>query len=161
VAGTVDVNELVRHASQSLFAELTDAGVLVQTEFEPGLPFVDAHKGQLQEVIINLVHNAIEAMRATPARKREVLIRTKRHDDAAIAVYVEDTGPGIDPKQLHAIFDAFVTTKTEGMGLGLAICRRIIEGHNGQLSAFSDGKSGARFEIILPIHLPDGMPNSR
>ena len=123
------------------------------------LPLIDGHKGQFQEVIINIVHNAIEAMRAAPNRKCELLIETKRHDETAIAIYVEDTGPGIDPKQLHAIFDAFITTKMEGMGLGLAICRRIIEGHNGQLSAFSDGKSGARFEIILPVHVPDGNVN--
>jgi signal transduction histidine kinase len=114
---------------------------------------VIGHRGQLQEVIINIVHNAIEAMRTTPDQKRELSIETKRHDEEAIAVCVEDIGPGIDPKQLRTIFDAFVTTKTEGMGLGLAICRRIVEGHNGQLSAFSDGENGARFEIILPIHV--------
>jgi PAS domain S-box-containing protein len=156
----IDVNELVRETYHSLVAELTDNSVLIRTQLEPGLPLVDGHKGQLQEVIINIVHNAIEAMRTTSDRKREVLIKTKRNNDASIAVDVQDTGPGIDPKQLHAIFDAFVTTKTEGMGLGLAICRRIIEGHDGQLSAFSDGKSGARFEIILPIHVLDGMLNS-
>ena len=156
----IDVNELVRDGSQSLVAELADNEVLLNTQLKAGLPVVDGHRGQLQEVIINIVHNAIEAMRTTPDRKREVLIKTRRYDDASIAVDVEDTGPGIDPKQLNAIFDAFVTTKTEGMGLGLAICRRIVEGHNGQLSAFSDGKSGARFEIILPIQVRDEKPNT-
>jgi PAS domain S-box-containing protein len=156
----IDVNELVRDGSQSLVAELADNDVLLNTQLKAGLPVVDGHRGQLQEVIINIVHNAIEAMRTTPDRKREVLIKTRRYDDASIAVDVEDTGPGIDPKQLNAIFDAFVTTKTEGMGLGLAICRRIVEGHNGQLSAFSDGKSGARFEIILPIQVRDEKPNT-
>jgi PAS domain S-box-containing protein len=154
----IDVNELVRDGSQSLVAELTDNDVLLHTQLKAGLPAVDGHRGQLQEVIINIVHNAIEAMRTRPDRKREVLIKTGRYDDASIAVDVEDTGPGIDPKQLNAIFDAFVTTKTEGMGLGLAICRRIVEGHKGQLSAFSDGKSGARFEIILPIQVRDEKP---
>jgi PAS domain S-box-containing protein len=154
----IDVNELVRDGSQSLVAELTDNDVLLHTQLKAGLPVVDGHRGQLQEVIINIVHNAIEAMRTRPDRKREVLIKTRRYDDASISVDVEDTGPGIDPKQLNAIFDAFVTTKTEGMGLGLAICRRIVEGHKGQLSAFSDGKSGARFEIILPIQVRDEKP---
>jgi C4-dicarboxylate-specific signal transduction histidine kinase len=88
------LNHLVRDASQSLIAELTDNSVLIRTQLESGLPFVDGHKGQLQEVIINIVHNAIEAMRATPDRKREVLIRTKLNNDATIAVHVEDTGPG-------------------------------------------------------------------
>ena len=91
----------------------------------------------------------IEAMRSTT--DREVLIETKRHGQTAVAVDVEDTGPGVEPKLLHTIFDAFVTTKTEGMGLGLAICRRIVEAHHGQLFAVSDGKRGARFQMILPI----------
>jgi signal transduction histidine kinase len=136
----VDINELVGDALQSLLAELTDNGVLVRTQLEPGLPLVDGHKAQLQEVITNIVHNAIEAMRSTT--DREVLIETKRHEQTAVAVDVEDTGPGVEPKLLHTIFDAFVTTKTEGMGLGLAICRRIVEAHDGQLFAVSDGKRG-------------------
>ena len=103
----------------------------------------------MQEVITNIVHNVIEAMRSTT--DREVLIETKRHEQTAVAVDVEDTGPGVEPKLLHTIFDAFVTTKTEGMGLGLAICRRIVEAHDGQLFAVSDGKRGARFQMILPI----------
>jgi PAS domain S-box-containing protein len=145
----VDINELIGDALQSLLAEVTDNGVVVRTQLEPGLPLVDGHKAQLQEVITNIVHNAIEAMRSTT--DREVLIETKRHQEAAIAVDVEDTGPGVEPKLLHTIFDAFVTTKAEGMGLGLAICRRIVEAHDGQLFAVSDGKRGARFQIILPI----------
>jgi signal transduction histidine kinase len=78
-------------------------------------------------------------------------VKTELHDSDAIIVAVEDSGPGIDPQQLDAIFDAFVTTKTNGMGLGLAICRRIIESHGGELSASSDGKNGALFQFVLPI----------
>jgi PAS domain S-box-containing protein len=150
----VDINELIGDALQSLLAETTDNGVLVRTQLEPGLPLVDGHKAQLQEVITNIVHNAIEAMRSTT--DREVLIETKRHQEAAIAVDVEDTGPGVEPKLLHTIFDAFVTTKADGMGLGLAICRRIVEAHDGQLSAVSNGKRGARFQIILPVRSAAG-----
>jgi signal transduction histidine kinase len=78
-------------------------------------------------------------------------VRTELRDHAAIVVSVQDSGPGIDPKQLDSIFAAFVTTKPLGTGLGLAICRMIIEHHGGQLSASSDGKSGALFEFVLPI----------
>jgi PAS domain S-box-containing protein len=154
----IDLNELIRDAVETLHPELTDNGVLLHTQLEP-LPLVEGHKGQLQEVIINIVHNAIEAMQ-TSLGKRQILIKTKRHKDASVAVYVEDTGPGIDPSKLKTIFDAFVTTKTEGMGLGLAICQRIIETHHGELAAFSDGKSGARFEIILPICAPVRLRNA-
>jgi C4-dicarboxylate-specific signal transduction histidine kinase len=111
---------------------------------------VIGHRRQLQQVIFNLVHNALEAM-DNADRARVLSIRTGRHGQDAIAVSVQDSGPGIDPNQLDGIFDVFVTTKTEGMGLGLAICRMIIERHGGQLTASSDGKSGALFQFILPI----------
>jgi PAS domain S-box-containing protein len=153
----IDVNELIRDAVETLRPELADHGVLMHLQLEP-VPLVEGHRGQLQEVISNIIHNAVEALQTSPDRMRQVLIKTKRHKDASVAMYVEDTGPGIDPSKLKTIFDAFVTTKTKGMGLGLAICQRIIESHHGQLAAFSDGKSGARFEIILPIYAPVGLP---
>jgi C4-dicarboxylate-specific signal transduction histidine kinase len=129
--------------------ELAAHEVAAQTALATDLPNVEGHKGQLQEVIINLVRNAIEAMSVMTDRRRMLRTQTQLHHNDTIIVTVEDSGPGIDPKRLDEIFDAFVTTKAEGMGLGLAICRRIIESHGGQLTAFSDGKSGARFQIIL------------
>jgi len=156
----VDLNEITREALQLLQGELTDHGVTTRTEFESELPHVQGHRGQLQEIMINLCHNAIEAMATMTDQNRVLRIRTGRYGEKAIAVAVEDSGPGIDPKQLQAIFDAFVTTKAQGMGLGLAICRRIIESHGGQLSALSDGKSGALFQFVLPIQLPDGDANA-
>jgi signal transduction histidine kinase len=142
--------------------ELTEHGVMTHTELSSELPNVEGHKGQLQEVIINLVHNAIEAMNTETNRKRMLRIKTQLHNNDGIIVAVEDSGPGIDPKRLDEIFDAFVTTKAEGMGLGLAICRRIIESHSGQLTAFSDGRSGARFQFILPIATQNiARPESR
>ena len=115
------------------------------------LPLVMGHRGQLQEVLLNLVRNAIEAMDAVKDGSRVLQVRTERHGRDEIVVAVEDSGPGIDPKKLDGIFDAFVSTKPQGMGLGLAICRMIIERHGGQLSASSDGKNGALFEFVLPI----------
>jgi signal transduction histidine kinase len=109
------------------------------------------YRGQLQEVILNLVRNAIEAMDAIKDGGRVLRVRTERHGDDAIAVSVEDSGPGIDPQKIGGIFDAFVTTKSHGIGLGLAICQMIIERHGGRLSASSDSKSGALFQFILPI----------
>lgn len=160
--GPADVNEITREALQSMQVELTEHGVMTHTELSSELPNVEGHKGQLQEVIINLVHNAIEAMNTETNRKRMLRIKTQLHNNDAIIVAVEDSGPGIDPKRLDEIFDAFVTTKAEGMGLGLAICRRIIESHSGQLTAFSDGRSGARFQFILPIATQNiARPESR
>ena len=110
----------------------------------------------MQEVIINLVENALDAMDTTSDRNRVLRIKTERRGSDAVVVAVEDLGPGVDPKQLDNIFTAFVTTKTHGMGLGLAICRMIIEDHAGQLTASSDGKNGTLFQFVVPIGLRDG-----
>jgi PAS domain S-box-containing protein len=147
----IDVSEITLEILQSLQGELKDHGVTAHTELASGLPLIGGHRGQLQEVIANLVHNAIEAMETATDQSRALLVRTTLRDPDAIIVAVEDSGPGIDPKQLNSIFDAFVTTKATGMGLGLAICRRIVESHGGELSALSDGKNGAVFQFVLPI----------
>ena len=96
-----------------------------------------------------MVRNAIEAMNAAKHGSRVLQVRTERRD-SEIVVAVEDSGPGIDAKKLDRIFDAFVSTKPQGMGLGLAICRMIIERHGGQFSAWSGKKRGAVFQFILP-----------
>jgi PAS domain S-box-containing protein len=155
----IDLCEITLEVLQSLRGELKDHGVTAHTELASGLPLIPGHRSQLQQVFVNLVHNAIEAMDTTTDRSRMLRVRTELHDRDAIIVAVEDTGPGIDPQQLNTIFDAFVTTKTNGMGLGLAICRRIIESHGGELSAFSDGRSGALFQFVLPIQLRDSDAN--
>ena len=146
----IDVNELALETLQLLSGELREHGVSAHTELASELPRVDGHRSQLQQVIINLVHNAIEAMDTASDRSRVLRVRTDVHGGDAIIVAVEDSGPGIDSKRMEGIFDAFVTTKSGGMGLGLAICCRIIENHGGKIAALSDGKSGAQFRIILP-----------
>ena len=90
-------------------------------------------------------------------RDRELQVRTGLQNNDAILVAVEDSGSGFDPKRLGSLFDAFFTTRSHGIGLGLAICRMIVERHGGQLSASSDGKSGALFQFILPIKSQIGM----
>jgi signal transduction histidine kinase len=146
----VDVNAIIGEVIESLRGELKDHGVETRLDLAE-LPLVDGHKGQLREVIFNLVHNALEAMDGTTDRSRLLRVATQHRDAGAIAVTVEDSGPGIDPQKLEHIFTAFVTTKSQGMGLGLAICRMIIEQHGGTLIATSDGKNGAVFQFVLPI----------
>jgi signal transduction histidine kinase len=151
----IDVNEITLEVLQSLRGELRDHGVTPHTDLASELPLVEGARSQLQQVVSNLVHNAIEAMDSTTDRSRVLRVRTELQGRDAIIVVVEDSGPGIDPKRLDSIFDAFVTTKADGLGLGLAICRRIVEVHGGRLSAFSDGKNGARFQFLLPIEFSD------
>jgi signal transduction histidine kinase len=150
-AQPVDLNGIALGALDLLSGELKDHGVITHTELAPELPLVPGHSGQLQEVMLNLIRNAIDAMDSTTDRARVLRIRTERHGREAITVSVEDSGSGIDPQRLHSIFDAFVTTKPQGMGLGLAICRMIISRHEGQLAASADNKGGALFRFTLPI----------
>jgi C4-dicarboxylate-specific signal transduction histidine kinase len=110
----------------------------------------------LQQVVFNLVHNAFEAMQITANGKRVLRVTTERRGNTAVAIVVEDSGPGINPAHLDSIFTAFVTTKSNGMGLGLAICRQIIEYHGGELSASSGSSGGAQFQVVLPIGSVDG-----
>jgi PAS domain S-box-containing protein len=149
------VNEIVLDVLHLMREELTDHGVTAETELAPELQLVHGHRNQLRQVIFNLIHNAIESMDNTIDRSRVLRVITNSRDPDAITVAVEDSGPGISPGQLDSIFDPFITTKPEGMGLGLAICRMIVERHGGKLSALSDGKSGARFQFVLPVGLTD------
>jgi signal transduction histidine kinase len=146
----VDVNETVLAALRILRAELEEHGITTRTELASGLPLITGHSGQMQEVILNLVHNAIEAMDTISDNRRLLQLRTEHHGGGAIAVTIRDSGPGIDPEKLAGIFDPFVTTKPKGMGLGLAICRMTIERHGGQLSASPGQGNGALFQFILP-----------
>jgi signal transduction histidine kinase len=147
----IDVNQVAVRALRSLRAELSDHRVAASLDLASELPPIRGHGGQLQEVILNLFHNAIEAMDAIKAERRVLNVRTRSDGANAVVVEVEDSGPGIDPAHLENIFDAFVTTKPHGTGLGLAICRMIVERHDGRLSAVSDGRSGALFQLVLPI----------
>jgi signal transduction histidine kinase len=146
----IEVNETALETLRVLRGELDDRGVKVHVDLATGLPLVMGHRGQLQEVFLNLVHNALEAMNDVANRARLLQVITQRHGTDAIVVAVKDSGPGIDPKRLNGVFDPFVTTKSHGMGLGLSICRTIIEHHGGELTAYSDGKNGALFQFVLP-----------
>jgi C4-dicarboxylate-specific signal transduction histidine kinase len=148
----IDTNEIIRWSMNSLRGKFNEMGVEVRDELASGLPLVDGDRSQLQGVLLNLIHNALEAMAGAQNHDRLLMLRTGVSGSDTIVVAIEDTGPGIDPKNLDAIFDPFISTKKQGMGLGLAICRSIVEGHGGRLTASSDGTTGATFKITLPIN---------
>lgn len=147
----INLNEIIIDVVQAHQEQLTERGVEIHRELMDGLPPVRGHRAQLQEVVANLVNNAIDAMAGTTGRDRLLRVKTTPRGRGAIAVEIHDTGPGIDPTRLSDIFAAFTTTKPNGTGLGLAICQMIIERHGGKLTASSDGASGTRFEFVLPM----------
>jgi two-component system, LuxR family, sensor kinase FixL len=113
---------------------------------------------QLQQVLVNLVTNALEAMVETTGRKRHLTVRSAIDDDGNVAVAVEDNGAGLDPDQLPRIFDSFYTTKKNGIGVGLAISRSIIEAHGGSMAAVPGEHFGAKFNFTLPMSCPAAEP---
>ena len=124
--------------------------VSVQTRLTEGLAPVDGDRVQLQQVILNLVLNAAEAMSAVDEGARDLLISTGQSRTNGVLVAVRDSGPGIDPKHIERVFDAFYTTKSSGVGMGLSICRSIIDAHGGRLWADANEPRGAAFQFSLP-----------
>ena len=146
----IDINELTTEVLELLRRDLDACQVKTYVRLAVELPLIKGHKGQLQEVILNLIQNSIEAMNTTIEERRLLRIQSERHGSEEIAVSVEDSGPGIEPGRIATIFDTFVSTKAKGMGLGLAISKMIIERHGGQLSVLSEPGKGARFVFVLP-----------
>ena len=131
--------------------EATNNIVSVRTQLAEGLPRVRGDRVQLQQVLLNLIINAIEAMRDVGEEERELLISSRNEPDG-VSVEVRDSGPGFVSVDIHRVFEAFYTTKPSGLGLGLSICRSIIEAHNGRLWASPNVPRGAIFGFIAPIH---------
>lgn len=146
----LDVNDVVNEVIALLRRELFRHRVLLRRELAPALPMVLADRVQLQQVIINLVMNSIEAMQPVTDRRREMVIRTHRDEMDQVLVTVKDSGVGISTEHADRLFNAFFTTKSGGMGIGLSICRSIIEAHEGRLSAIGDAGLGATFQFSLP-----------
>ncbi len=151
----VDVNEIALGVLRSVRGELMDHGIAVRPELTATIPLILGNRHQLQQVFLNLIQNSLEAMEATTDRDRVLEVRSEPRGDNAVVLAVQDSGPGINSERLDGIFEAFVTTKARGRGLGLAICRTIVEGHGGRLTASSDGRNGALFEVVLPINPAD------
>ncbi|TGS09647.1 GHKL domain-containing protein [Mesorhizobium sp. M2E.F.Ca.ET.209.01.1.1] len=146
----IDANELAREALHVLRRELKDNAISTNLQLSPDLPLVAGHGGQLREVILNIIQNAIDAMATVADGERFLRLETHAHGAAKVAISVEDSGPGIDQEEIARIFDPFVTTKASGIGLGLAVCKKIVEQHGGHLLASSERGRGARFEVVLP-----------
>jgi signal transduction histidine kinase len=145
-----DINGVIQEALNLLHNELQRHRITVLADLTANLPAILGHKGQLQEVVFNLIQNSIDAMEVVTESGRVLQIQSELRGRDAVAISIEDSGKGIDSEIIDSMFDAFVTTKTKGKGLGLAISRMIIERHNGQLTAASNGRSGALFQILLP-----------
>jgi signal transduction histidine kinase len=146
----VDINDTALLALRIIRQDLNIHGVTTRTLLASELPPVIGHPGQLLEVFINLFHNAVEAMQGNEDDRRMLTVRTEHDGGKLIIAEVEDTGRGIGPEATSKVFDPFVTTKPQGMGLGLAICRTIIERHAGQLSASPAQPRGTIFRVVLP-----------
>jgi PAS domain S-box-containing protein len=150
-AGNIlDTNDLIRETIAIAHGELEAAKVDVQLELAGHLPLISAHRGQLQQVVLNIITNAADSMRTIDDRPRVLRVKSMASEPKGVAVSVQDSGAGIDPKNIDRIFDAFFTTKTNGMGMGLAICRSIIEAHGGNLSVSQGVPHGSVFHIVLP-----------
>ena len=150
----INLNNLIKEVLGFVRRELQTQEVLIQTELTEPLPSVRGHNGQLQQVILNVVRNAAEAMDSTSNRARILRVKTAIHDRAGVLLSIEDSGTGVDPNQLNRIFESFFTSKSEGMGIGLSICRSIVEAHGGRIWATSDGRHGSVFNILLPMIKP-------
>ena len=145
-----DLNEAVREVLKLVRSDLVNQGVAVHTELAPALPAVNADRVQLQQVLLNLVMNACDAMAGGPAGDHKLIIRTGLVGDEGIRVSVADRGVGLAPDNLEKVFEPFFTTKVQGMGLGLSVCRTIITAHGGKLWAANNPERGATFHFTLP-----------
>jgi PAS domain S-box-containing protein len=145
-----DLNEAINEVIVLARNAATKNGVSVQTRFTEGLAPVQGDRVQLQQVVLNLILNAVEAMSTVEARPRELLISTEQTQTGGVLVSVRDSGPGIDPDHLDRVFEAFYTTKSSGVGMGLSICRSIIDAHGGRLWAEANEPRGAAFRFTLP-----------
>jgi signal transduction histidine kinase len=146
----IDANELALEAIQIVGGDLPKNRIVVNMQLTDALPFIIGHRGQLLEVLLNLIQNSIDAMRTITDGSRTLRVATALYGVEAVVISVEDSGPGIEPSKAPSIFDAFVTTKANGMGLGLAISQTIIERHNGQITVAASVSGGAHFQVTLP-----------
>jgi signal transduction histidine kinase len=153
---SLDINELIGEALALVRRDLEKHQILVRAESSEELPQVIADRIQLQQVLLNLITNAIDSM-ATKDGPRVLCVKSKIHDSGGVMVSVEDTGTGVEPKDVDQIFNPLVTTKSHGMGMGLSICRSIIEAHDGRLWVAPNKPEGAVFQFVL---LADGAASA-
>jgi signal transduction histidine kinase len=153
---SVDLNKLILEVLVFAQGEHPTWPIEVQTNLDDNLPLVSADRVQLQQVIFNLITNAIDAMDTVIDRARSLRVTSELKGSDGVVVKIADTGTGIAPENVDRIFDTFFTTKSQGMGMGLAICRSIVEAHGGTLSASPGDPHGAVFQLILPVSRSTG-----
>jgi signal transduction histidine kinase len=146
----LDINKIIRDVLALMLGELRAHQVSIKTELNDKLPDVRGNRIQLQQVILNLIANAIDAMNSVTKRPRVLRLKSAFHESDGVLVLVEDSGTGIDPDKIDRIFDSFFTTKSQGMGMGLSLCQSIIEAHDGRLWVSSEIDHGTVFSILLP-----------
>src|SRR6185369_6374175 len=146
----VDLNEATREVIALSSSELQRNQVVIQSDLAADLPTITGDRIQLQQVIVNLLRNASDAMVGAHDRPRQLLIRTEREDGDRVRVMVRDTGVGLDRQGMDKLFDAFYTTKSDGMGIGLSVSRSIVERHRGRLWAEPNDGPGATFSFSIP-----------
>jgi C4-dicarboxylate-specific signal transduction histidine kinase len=155
----VNLNEAAREAVALLGADFDGSQVTWRLELADNLPPVTADRIQLQQVILNLLRNAVDAMSEVNGRPKQLIVRTERMQRDSVCLSVEDVGTGIDPMKTERLFDPFFTTKTDGMGIGLSVSRAIIESHRGHLWAARNDGQGMTFSFVLPCK-PDAIAES-
>lgn len=150
----VDINQLTRNALGMVQADASRRNVVIRTVFDNHLPSVAGDPVHLQQVLLNLLVNAMDAMADNPSHARQLDVRTQRHDARTAEVAVIDTGRGIEPERLPQLFESFFTTKPDGMGLGLSIARLIVQAHGGRIWADKTLAGGAAFRFTVPLQTP-------
>ncbi|SDJ46126.1 PAS domain S-box-containing protein [Bradyrhizobium sp. Rc2d] len=149
---SLDINSTVLEVAALTSGEMSKNGVSVQTQLAERLPAVQGDRVQIQQVLLNLFVNAAEAMSGTREGPKELMISTGEDGSGGVLVAVRDSGPGLTAENTERVFDAFYTTKTSGLGMGLSICRSIVEAHQGQLWATANVQRGAVFQFTLPVY---------
>jgi signal transduction histidine kinase len=153
----IDPNELVKDVMKLTEGQFQKYSVLVRVELANDVPGVLGDRVQLQQVILNLLTNAVDAVRYVSNRDRLIHVRSAKHEGQDVLIAVEDSGTGIGPDERKRIFDAFYTTKSEGMGMGLSICRSIVESHGGRITVENATPHGAVFQVVLPGREQNGQ----
>ena len=146
----LDLNEVTREVIALSLSDLQRSRVALQSQLADDLPTITGDRIQLQQVILNLLRNACDAMAGVDDRPRQSLIRTERENGDRVRVSVRDAGVGVDPQSMNKLFDSFYTTKSDGMGVGLSVSRSIIERHHGRLWAEPNDGPGATFSFSIP-----------
>jgi len=145
------LSDVVRDALELMRSDLVNRGVTVTTDLPPDLPPAIGDRVQIQQVVLNLVANACDAMEGLERRERRLEVRTEANGPSSLRVSIADRGPGLTPEESERVFEPFFTTKAHGMGLGLAVCRTIVTAHGGELRASSNQEGGATFHFTVPL----------